>query len=504
MFRKILIANRGEIAVRIIRACREMGIQSVAVYSEADRDSLHTLLADEAICIGPAPSTKSYLNMEQILAATVAMGAEAIHPGFGFLSENAKFAELCAKCNIAFIGPSAEIIHRMGNKSEARKTMMEAGVPVVPGSKTPVYTVEEARKMAEEIGYPVMIKASSGGGGKGMRISRGPEDFDANFQNAQMESIKGFSDDTMYLERYVERPRHIEFQILADKYGNVVHLYERECSIQRRNQKVIEESPSPFVKEETRKKMLKVAVEACKKIGYYSAGTLEFMMDKDQNFYFLEMNTRLQVEHPVTEECTGVDLVRDMITVAAGNPLPYKQDDIEFSGAAIECRIYAEDPENNFMPSPGVITVREAPEGRNLRLDSAAYAGFEVSLHYDPMIAKLCCWGRTRASAISNMARALREYKILGIKTTIPFHQRVLKNAAFLKGEYDTTFIDTRFDKEDLKRRQNTDPTVAVIAAAVRHYEREKEAVSRATTLPVVGESLWKYYGKLQMTANNY
>ena len=381
---------------------------------------------------------------------------------------------------------------------------MEAGVPVVPGSKTPVYTVEEARKMAEEIGYPVMIKASSGGGGKGMRISRDPEDFDANFQNAQMESIKGFSDDTMYLERYVERPRHIEFQILADKYGNVVHLGERECSIQRRNQKVIEESPSPFVKDETRKKMLKVAVEACKRIGYYSAGTLEFMMDKDQNFYFLEMNTRLQVEHPVTEECTGVDLVRDMITVAAGNPLPYKQEDIKFSGAAIECRIYAEDPENNFMPSPGVITVREAPEGRNLRLDSAAYAGFEVSLHYDPMIAKLCCWGRTRESAISNMARALREYKILGIKTTIPFHQRVLKNAAFLEGKYDTTFIDTRFDKEDLKRRQNTEPTVAVIAAAVRHYEREKEAASRATTLPVVGESLWKYYGKLQMTANNY
>ena len=293
-------------------------------------------------------------------------------------------------------------------------------------------------------------------------------------------------------------------QILGDKYGNVVHLYERECSIQRRNQKVIEESPSPFVKDETRAKMFKVAVEACKKIGYYSAGTLEFMMDKDQNFYFLEMNTRLQVEHPVTEACTGVDLVRDMIQVAAGNPLPYKQENIEFRGASIECRIYAEDPENNFMPSPGVITVREAPEGRNLRLDSAAYAGFEVSLHYDPMIAKLCCWGRTRESAISNMARALREYKILGIKTTIPFHQRVLKNAAFLKGEYDTTFIDTRFDKEDLKRRQNTDPTVAVIAATLKHYEQEKEAASRATTLPVVGDSLWKYYGKLQMTANNY
>ena len=366
------------------------------------------------------------------------------------------------------------------------------------------YKFEEVKKVAKEVGYPIMLKALAGGGGKGMRLVRTEEEVETALRLSQSEAGTSFGNDAVYIEKYIENPHHIEVQIMGDKYGNVVHLGERECSIQRRNQKVIEESPSPFVKEETRKKMLKVAVEACKRIGYYSAGTLEFMMDKDQNFYFLEMNTRLQVEHPVTEECTGVDLVRDMIMVAAGNPLPYKQEDIKFSGAAIECRIYAEDPENNFMPSPGVITVREAPEGRNLRLDSAAYAGFEVSLHYDPMIAKLCCWGRTRESAISNMARALREYKILGIKTTIPFHQRVLKNAAFLEGKYDTTFIDTRFDKEDLKRRQNTDPTVAVIAAAVRHYEREKEAASRATTLPVVGESLWKYYGKLQMTANNY
>ena len=499
-----MIANRGEIAVRIIRACREMGIETVAVYSEADAEALHTKLADEAVCIGPAPSSQSYLSMENIISATVVSGADAIHPGFGFLSENSKFAELCEQCGITFIGPPANVIAKLGNKQEARNTMEAAGVPVIPGSKEPVCEVHTGLLLAREIGYPVIIKAALGGGGKGMRVAYSEEEFTQSFQTAQKESQMAFGDDTMYIEKYIENPHHIEVQIMGDKYGNVVHLYERECSIQRRNQKVIEESPSPFVKEETRKKMLKVAVEACKKIGYYSAGTLEFMMDKDQNFYFLEMNTRLQVEHPVTEECTGVDLVRDMITVAAGNPLPYKQDDIEFSGAAIECRIYAEDPENNFMPSPGVITVREAPEGRNLRLDSAAYAGFEVSLHYDPMIAKLCCWGRTRASAISNMARALREYKILGIKTTIPFHQRVLKNAAFLKGEYDTTFIDTRFDKEDLKRRQNTDPTVAVIAAAVRHYEREKEAASRATTLPVVGESLWKYYGKLQMTANNY
>jgi len=329
MFRKILIANRGEIAVRIIRACREMGIPSVAVYSEADRDSLHTLLADEAICIGPAPSDKSYLNMEQILAAAAAMKAEAIHPGFGFLSENAKFAELCEKCNIAFIGPSAEIIHRMGNKSEARKTMTEAGVPVVPGGKEPVYTVEEARKMAEEIGYPVMIKASSGGGGKGMRISYGPEDFDGNFQNAQMESVKGFSDDTMYLEKYVERPRHIEFQILADKYGHVVHLGERDCSIQRRHQKVLEEAPSAAISPELRKKMGETAVRAAKAVGYENAGTIEFLLDKDKHFYFMEMNTRIQVEHPVTEMVTGLDLIKEQIRIAAGEPLGMTQDDIK-------------------------------------------------------------------------------------------------------------------------------------------------------------------------------
>ena len=478
MIKKILVANRGEIAMRIFRTCRVMNISTVAVYTHVDRGALHVRYAEEAYCISNSPEDTSYLKPELILSIAKKTGA-AIHPGYGFLSENADFARRCEEEGVIFIGPSADIISKMGIKTEARKIMREAGLPIVPGTETPVQGIDEVKKVANE-------------------------EVETALRLSQSEAGTSFGNDAVYIEKYIENPHHIEVQIMGDKYGNVVHLYERECSIQRRNQKVIEESPSPFVKEETRKKMLKVAVEACKKIGYYSAGTLEFMMDKDQNFYFLEMNTRLQVEHPVTEECTGVDLVRDMITVAAGNPLPYKQDDIQFSGAAIECRIYAEDPENNFMPSPGVITVREAPEGRNLRLDSAAYAGFEVSLHYDPMIAKLCCWGRTRASAISNMARALREYKILGIKTTIPFHQRVLKNAAFLKGEYDTTFIDTRFDKEDLKRRQNTDPTVAVIAAAVRHYEREKEAASRATTLPVVGESLWKYYGKLQMTANNY
>ena len=467
MIKKILVANRGEIAMRIFRTCRVMNISTVAVYTHVDRGALHVRYAEEAYCISESPEDTSYLKPELILSIAKKTGA-AIHPGYGFLSENADFARRCEEEGVIFIGPGADIIAKM------------------------------------EVGYAFMLKAVAGGGGKGLRLVRSEEEVEAALRLSQSEAGTSFGNDAVYIEKYIENPHHIEVQIMGDKYGNVVHLGERECSIQRRNQKVIEESPSPFVKEDTRKKMLKVAVEACRRIGYYSAGTLEFMMDKDQNFYFLEMNTRLQVEHPVTEECTGVDLVRDMITVAAGNPLPYKQDDIKFSGAAIECRIYAEDPENNFMPSPGVITVREAPEGRNLRLDSAAYAGFEVSLHYDPMIAKLCCWGRTRESAISNMARALREYKILGIKTTIPFHQRVLKNAAFLEGKYDTTFIDTRFDKEDLKRRQNTDPTVAVIAAAVRHYEREKEAASRATTLPVVGESLWKYYGKLQMTANNY
>ena len=334
MFKKILIANRGEIAVRIIRACREMGI-----HSEADRDCLHTLLADEAICIGPAPSSQSYLNMEQILAATVALNADAIHPGFGFLSENAKFAKLCAECNIAFIGPSAEIINRMGNKSEARRTMIEAGVPVVPGSKEPVHQAEEALEMAKAIGFPVMIKASSGGGGKGMRISRGEEDFIENFNSAQLESVKGFSDDTMYIEKYIEKPRHIEFQIMADKFGNVVHLGERDCSIQRRHQKVLEESPCEVISDDLRRRMGETAVRAAKAVGYENAGTIEFLLDKNQDFYFMEMNTRIQVEHPVTEMVTGLDLIKEQIRIAAGEPLSVTQDQVAIKGHAIECRM---------------------------------------------------------------------------------------------------------------------------------------------------------------------
>ena len=445
MFDKILIANRGEIAVRIIRACREMGIKTVAVYSEADRDCLHTLLADEAICIGPAPSTQSYLNMERILTATVAMKADAIHPGFGFLSENARFAELCGKCNITFIGPSADIISKMGNKSEARKTMMEAGVPVVPGGKETVHEVEEARLVAEKIGYPVMIKASSGGGGKGMRISRGPEDFDVNFQNAQMESIRGFSDDTMYIEKYIEKPRHIEFQIMADKLGNVVHLGERDCSIQRRHQKVLEESPSAAISEELRRKMGKTAVRAAKAVGYENAGTIEFLLDKHRNFYFMEMNTRIQVEHPVTELVSGVDLIKEQIRVAAGEPLSVSQEDVKITGHAIECRINAENPEKNFMPCPGLITNVHVPGGNGVRVDTHIYNDYKVPANYDSMLMKLIVHGKDRTEAIAKMRSALGELIIEGIETNVDFQFDILSHEAYQDGDIDTGFIPKYF-----------------------------------------------------------
>lgn len=446
MFEKILIANRGEIAVRIIRACREMGIKTVAVYSEADKDSLHTLLADEAICIGPAASGQSYLNMERILAATVAMKAEAIHPGFGFLSENARFAELCERCSIAFIGPSAEIINRMGNKSEARKTMMDAGVPVVPGSKEPVYTVEEALEMAKNIGFPVMIKASSGGGGKGMRVSWSEEDFAANFQNAQMESIKGFSDDTMYLERYVEKPRHIEFQIMADKYGNVVHLGERDCSIQRRHQKVLEESPSVAISEELRQKMGETAVRAAKAVGYENAGTIEFLLDKNKNFYFMEMNTRIQVEHPVTEFVSGLDLIKEQIRVAAGEHLSVSQEDIKIQGHAIECRINAENPAKHFMPCPGLITNVHFPGGNGVRVDTHIYSDYKVPANYDSMLMKLIVHGKNREEAIAKMRSALGELIIEGIDTNLDFQYEILSSPVYQDGnDVDTDFIPNYF-----------------------------------------------------------
>lgn len=446
MFDKILIANRGEIAVRIIRACREMGIKTVAVYSEADRDSLHTLLADEAICIGPAPSNQSYLNMERILSATVAMKAEAIHPGFGFLSENARFAELCQKCNIAFIGPSAEIINKMGNKSAARKTMSEAGVPVVPGSKEPVHTVDDALRMAKEIGFPVMIKASSGGGGKGMRVSWSEEDFAANFQNAQMESVKGFSDDTMYLERFVENPRHIEFQIMADKFGNVVHLGERDCSIQRRHQKVLEESPSIAISAELRKKMGEMAVKAAKAVGYENAGTIEFLLDKNKDFYFMEMNTRIQVEHPVTEMVSGLDLIKEQIRVAAGEPLSVAQEDVHIQGHAIECRINAENPAKNFMPCPGKITGIHLPGGNGVRVDTHIYNEYKVPANYDSMLMKLIVHGKDRTEAIAKMRSALGELIIEGIETNLDFQFEILSNPVYQDGhQVDTGFIPDQF-----------------------------------------------------------
>ncbi|MEG0812878.1 MAG: acetyl-CoA carboxylase biotin carboxylase subunit [Clostridium sp.] len=445
MFNKILIANRGEIAVRIIRACREMGIKTVAVYSEADRESLHTFLADEAICIGPAPSGESYLDMERIISATIAMKADAIHPGFGFLSENARFAELCEKCKIRFIGPSAEIIHKMGNKSEARKTMMEAGVPVVPGSKEPVYTAEDGLSMAKTIGFPVMIKASSGGGGKGMRISRGEEDFTSNFNQAQLESVKGFSDDTMYIEKYIEQPRHIEFQILADHYGHVVHLGERDCSIQRRHQKVLEESPSMAISEDLRKRMGDMAVKAAEAVGYVNAGTIEFLLDKNKEFYFMEMNTRIQVEHPITEAVTDIDLIKEQIKIAFGEPLSFRQEDIIIRGHAIECRINAENPSKNFMPCPGRITNIHVPGGRGVRIDTAIYNDYVVPPNYDSMLLKLIVYDKDRDAAIAKMRSALGELIIEGIETNLDFQYEILNHEAYQNGEIDTDFIPKYF-----------------------------------------------------------
>ena len=441
MFNKILIANRGEIAVRIIRACREMGIRTVAVYSEADKDCLHTLLADEAICIGPAPSSQSYLNMERILSATVAMKADAIHPGFGFLSENARFAKLCQQCNITFIGPSAEIINRMGNKSEARNTMMQAGVPVVPGSKEPVYTAEDGLAMAKEIGFPVMIKASSGGGGKGMRISRSEEDFTEHFNAAQLESVKGFSDDTMYIEKYIEKPRHVEFQIMGDKFGHVVHLGERDCSIQRRHQKVMEESPCEVISPELRKKMGEVAVKAAKAVNYENAGTIEFLLDKDKNFYFMEMNTRIQVEHPVTEMVSGIDLIKEQIRIADGQKLGMKQKEVRISGHAIECRINAENPMKNFRPSPGTITDVHFPGGEGIRVDTAVYTGYQVPPCYDSMLAKLIVHGDSREEAIHKMKSALGEVIIKGIETNIDYQYSILNHPDFISGNIDVEFV---------------------------------------------------------------
>lgn len=445
MFKKILIANRGEIAVRIIRACREMGIGTVAVYSTADKEALHTLLADEAICIGPAPAKESYLNMERILSACIAAKADAIHAGFGFLSENSKFVDMCSKCNITFIGPNAEVIHKMGNKAEARRTMIAAGVPVVPGTKEPVYKAEAGIKLADEIGYPVIVKASSGGGGKGMRIVESHEDFEHQFNTAQIESVNAFGDNTMYIEKYIQNPRHIEFQILADKYGNVVQLGERDCSIQRHHQKLIEESPSVAISEKLRKKMGDVAIRAAKAANYENAGTIEFLLDKKEDFYFIEMNTRIQVEHTVTETITGIDLVQEQIKIAMGEKLGFKQKDICLEGHSIECRINAENPKKNFTPSPGKITNLHLPGGKGVRIDTALFHGYTVPAVYDSMIAKVIVHDTTREKAINKMRSVLGEFIIEGINTNIDFQYEILNHGDFQSGNISTDFISQTF-----------------------------------------------------------
>lgn len=442
MFRSILIANRGEIAVRIIRACRNMGIKSIAVYSKEDKDSLHVQLADRRVCIGEGPAKNSYLNMERIISAAKNTDADAIHPGFGFLSENADFVRLCKENDIAFIGPSAEVIDSMGNKSNARKTMMEAGVPVVPGTKEPVYDAVTGEKLADEIGYPVMIKASSGGGGKGMRVSKSKEDFEFNFNTAQRESANAFGDDTMYIEKFIENPRHVEIQIMADEHGNVVALGERDCSVQRNHQKLIEESPSPAITDEIRKSMNHDAILAAKAVGYTNAGTVEFILDPKGIYYFMEMNTRIQVEHPVTEWVTGVDLVQTQLLVAQGKPLPFTQEDIQVRGHAIECRINAENPEQGFRPSPGKIRSLHIPGGPGIRVDSAVYQGYTIPPYYDSMIAKLIVHAPTRSQAIMKMRWALAEFIVDGIDSNIDFQLRLIKNKGFEAGTYDNTFLE--------------------------------------------------------------
>ncbi|MCF0122364.1 MAG: acetyl-CoA carboxylase biotin carboxylase subunit [Lachnospiraceae bacterium] len=443
MIKKILIANRGEIAVRIIRACREMEIETVAVYSEADAKSLHTQLADEALCIGPSPSVQSYLNMQQIISATLITGADAIHPGFGFLSENSRFAKLCEECNITFIGANSEILNKLGNKSEARNTMLAAGVPVIPGTKDPVYDVHHGEKEAERIGYPVMIKAALGGGGKGMRTAFSADEFAFAFQTAQKESSMAFGDDTMYIEHLVEHPRHIEFQILADIKGNIVHLGERDCSIQRNHQKVIEEAPCEAISEKLRRRMGDTAIRAAKAVHYVSAGTIEFLLDKNDQFYFMEMNTRIQVEHPVTEMVTGMDLIKEQIKIASGKVLSISQKNINIFGHAIECRINAESPDKNFRPSPGTIRTLYLPGGCGIRMDTAIYSGYSVPPYYDSMIAKLIVHGQNRKEAIAKMISALGEVIVEGIDTNVDYLYQILNESDYQAGRADIEYLNT-------------------------------------------------------------
>ncbi len=442
MFKKILVANRGEIALRIIRAARELGIETVAVYSEADRDSLHVRLADEAVCIGPPPASESYLHIARIISAAEITAAEAIHPGYGFLSENAHFAEVCESCHIRFIGPTSEMIRLMGDKAAARKTMVDAGVPVTPGSESTLRSPDEAAQVAARLGYPVIIKAAAGGGGKGMRIATDESSLRNGIRTAQAEAEANFGSGAVYLERYIERPRHIEFQIIGDRHGNLLHLGERECSIQRRHQKLIEESPSVALDDELRTRMGSAAVTGARSIGYQSCGTIEFLLGPRREFYFMEMNTRIQVEHPVTEEVTGYDLIKAQIAVAAGEALPWRQDEVRLRGHALECRINAEKPDQNFQPSPGRVSYFHGPGGHGVRVDSHLYSGYVVPSNYDSMVAKIITWGRDRGEAVARMQRALEETIVEGIDTTIPLHLRILRDKAFRSGELHTGYLD--------------------------------------------------------------
>ncbi len=496
MIKKVLIANRGEIAIRVMRTCKEMGISTVAVYSEADRTSRHVQYADEAYFIGPSPSNESYLVIDKIIEAAHASGADAIHPGYGFLSENAVFSERCKKEGIEFIGPDAFAINTMGDKITARKTMIAAGVPVVPGTTEPIQDIKEAVKVIKEIGLPVMVKASAGGGGKGMRLVTKEEDIVSSVSAAKSEALAAFGDDAVYIEKYINSPHHIEFQILADKHGNCVHLFERECSVQRRHQKVVEETPSPIMTEKVRKEMGKHAVAAAKAVNYAGAGTIEFIVDDDLNYYFLEMNTRLQVEHPITEWVVGVDLVKQQIKIANGEKLSFKQEDLKQNGHAIEVRIYAEDPDNNFMPSPGKIRYIDEPLGLGIRHDGYVYSGYEIPMFYDPMISKMIVWGKDREEAIARMRRALDAYTLTGVKTSIPYLRRIMDVPAFVEGRYNTHFVQDHAG--ELKPEEDKDEQlqdIIAITAFADYLDSLKQSQSKPDNN---GKALspWKLFGR--------
>lgn len=488
LFRKVLVANRGEIAIRVFRALNEMGIGSVAVYSEADRLSWHLRYADEAHLIGPPPAAESYLNIDRILGVAKATGCEAIHPGYGFLAESHEFARACEDEGLVFIGPKPSSIEAMGFKTRAKKIMTDSGVPVIPGSSGAVKDVEAAREIAAEIGYPVMIKASAGGGGKGMRIVHDPKDIGQSFRTARGEAESYFGNPEIFIEKYIEKPRHIEVQILADNYGNVIYLGERECSVQRRYQKLIEETPSPAIDDEARKRIGETAVRAAKAAEYRNAGTVEFILDEKGNFYFLEVNTRLQVEHPVTEFVTGIDIVKNQLRIASGFKLVYKQEDIVPKGAAIECRIYAEDPRNDFLPSLGKIRRLKNPEGPWVRVENYVYRGYDVPVYYDPLIAKVITWGEDRQAAIARMSRALGEYIIEGIETTIPFHTWVMRDDKFLSGDFDTSYIDKHYRGSATRAHRRVPAEIAVIAASINALETSGTELGKIRPRA----SLWK------------